>query len=127
MSASCCLRFQSPSKAVIVYVLGMERFSSKTLLLLTISALALFIIPAAAVRGSPEKGSRVFLQKQLPLTLIVTTPSELSDSTASTFVSGRQALTAVFSRPVIALGSDFGQPTSQMKVTLEDEVLDGNT
>ncbi|GIL86136.1 hypothetical protein Vretimale_13856 [Volvox reticuliferus] len=62
------------------------------------------------------KVSRVFLQKQLPLRLVVTTPEELAGNSGTTMVYGRQALTAVFSRPVIALGSDFGQPRAQQKL-----------
>ncbi|GLI68394.1 hypothetical protein VaNZ11_012780 [Volvox africanus] len=67
----------------------------------------------ALARG---KVSRVFLQKQLPLSLIVTTPEELAGNSGTTQLSGRQPLTAVFSRPVIALGADFGQPRVQQKL-----------
>ncbi|GIL54024.1 hypothetical protein Vafri_9574 [Volvox africanus] len=67
----------------------------------------------AIARG---KVSRVFLQKQLPLSLIVTTPEGLAGNSGATQVSGRQSLTAVFSRPVIALGSDFGQPRARQKL-----------
>eukprot|EP00775_Hariotina_reticulata_P009083 gene9083-9253_t len=53
----------------------------------------------------------VFLQQQLPLKVTVTTPTalvEFNDSTPVTLTE-RQAITAVFSRPVIALGSDWGK------------------
>lgn len=51
----------------------------------------------------------------LPLKITIATPTELlapTGSGAATPVSltERQAITAVFSRPVIALGSDFGSP-----------------
>eukprot|EP00775_Hariotina_reticulata_P009988 gene9988-10143_t len=59
-----------------------------------------------------------FLQNELPLTVVLATPSELLDaSTKSISVSSDLAFLAVFSRPVIALGSDFGQeqlPESMM-------------
>uniref|UniRef100_A0A383WAS0 EGF-like domain-containing protein n=1 Tax=Tetradesmus obliquus TaxID=3088 RepID=A0A383WAS0_TETOB len=51
-----------------------------------------------------------FLQNQLPLEVVLTTPSALLDnSTKSIKVEEGQAFMAVFSRPVIALGSDFGK------------------
>ena len=120
---------------------------------------------------------KYFLQKALPLNLVVTTPVELSNSdSASVGLYGRQALTvralfltcsenlklgfytrmaseahamglpgswcgcrpshptlltpppvlnalqAVFSRPVIALGSDFGTPASEQKVSFQRDV-----
>ncbi|KAG2447335.1 hypothetical protein HYH02_007664 [Chlamydomonas schloesseri] len=60
---------------------------------------------------------KYFLQKSLPLNIVVTTPVELSSSDSSSVgLYGRQALQAVFSRPVIALGSDFGTPASEQKL-----------
>lgn len=48
---------------------------------------------------------------KLPLTVTVTTPTELVTAAANEplTISGRQAITAVFSRPIIPLGSDFGK------------------
>ncbi|KAG2434208.1 hypothetical protein HXX76_007934 [Chlamydomonas incerta] len=71
--------------------------------------------------GSSSKGrpgSRAFLAEVLPLRVVLTAPMELaaprgSDGSGSVTVSGRQALTAVFTRPVIALGSDFGLSAQQ--------------
>eukprot|EP00210_Caulerpa_lentillifera_P009052 g8639.t1 len=48
-----------------------------------------------------------FLQDEIPLEISTAIPSRLLRED-SFFVSGQQALTVVFSRPVIALGSDFG-------------------
>ncbi|GMH44588.1 hypothetical protein BSKO_12540 [Bryopsis sp. KO-2023] len=53
--------------------------------------------------------SEGFLSNELPLEILVTTPSELADnSTRRLRVEDQQALTVVFSRSVIALGQDFG-------------------
>ncbi|KAG1668837.1 hypothetical protein FOA52_004932 [Chlamydomonas sp. UWO 241] len=51
-----------------------------------------------------------FLGDSLPLKVVVTTPVEILSAPAGQKVRlvGSQALQAVFSRPVIALGSDFG-------------------
>ncbi|KAG2491821.1 hypothetical protein HYH03_009778 [Edaphochlamys debaryana] len=63
--------------------------------------------PSVHTRQAP---GRAFLQEQLPLRLVLTTPVEISKGEGDLLVQlyGRQALTAVFTRPVIALGSDFG-------------------
>lgn len=55
-----------------------------------------------------------FLQGALPLRVAVTTPVELTRAPAASSVElvQDQALTAVFTRPVIALGSDFGSEDS---------------
>jgi len=53
--------------------------------------------------------SASFLQDKLPLKPVSSTPVELIDPKTKNYSpSGNQALTVVFSRPVIALGSDFG-------------------
>eukprot|EP01023_Acetabularia_acetabulum_P034074 TRINITY_DN3199_c0_g1_i2.p1 TRINITY_DN3199_c0_g1~~TRINITY_DN3199_c0_g1_i2.p1 ORF type:complete len:525 (+),score=80.23 TRINITY_DN3199_c0_g1_i2:183-1757(+) len=53
-----------------------------------------------------------FLEDELPLSIVTTTPTTLMDPDAGVIsVSGQQAITVVFSRPVIALGSDFAQET----------------
>eukprot|EP00878_Enallax_costatus_P008876 GHUV01009278.1.p1 GENE.GHUV01009278.1~~GHUV01009278.1.p1 ORF type:complete len:812 (+),score=180.05 GHUV01009278.1:182-2617(+) len=53
--------------------------------------------------------SCAFLQNQLPLQVVLTTPTQLLDNTTAEIqVTEGQAFQAVFSRPVIALGSDFG-------------------
>ncbi|GMH41747.1 hypothetical protein BSKO_09657 [Bryopsis sp. KO-2023] len=49
-----------------------------------------------------------FLSSELPLQVLVTTPSNLADGTERLAVQDQQALTVVFSRSVIALGQDFG-------------------
>ncbi|GMH44587.1 hypothetical protein BSKO_12539 [Bryopsis sp. KO-2023] len=49
-----------------------------------------------------------FLSSELPLKVLVTTPSNLADGTERLAVQDQQALTVVFSRSVIALGQDFG-------------------
>ncbi|KAG1668836.1 hypothetical protein FOA52_004931 [Chlamydomonas sp. UWO 241] len=51
-----------------------------------------------------------FLGDSLPLKVVVTTPVEILSAPAGQKVRlvGSQALQAVFSRPIIALGSDFG-------------------
>ncbi|PNW72413.1 hypothetical protein CHLRE_16g677205v5 [Chlamydomonas reinhardtii] len=83
-------------------------------LLLVLGTFALVGIEPVSARTVKPK---YFLQKALPLNLVVTTPVELSNSdSASVGLYGRQALTAVFSRPVIALGSDFGTPASEQKL-----------
>lgn len=96
------------------------------LLLALVSALLLAVgvgpasAQAASRNGSTSGGGGggAFLGSELPLQPLVTTPSELlaappsSSSANATAVTltGRQAITAVFSRPVIALGSDWGGP-----------------
>ncbi|KAG2434214.1 hypothetical protein HXX76_007940 [Chlamydomonas incerta] len=83
-------------------------------LLLVLATFALVGIQLAAARTVKPK---YFLQKALPLNLVVTTPVDLASSDSSSVsLYGRQALTAVFSRPVIALGSDFGIPASEQKL-----------
>ncbi|WIA22673.1 hypothetical protein OEZ86_009641 [Tetradesmus obliquus] len=75
-----------------------------TCMLLVVSICLLQQVTAAAAQAA-------FLQEQLPLRVLVTTPtavSTLSNASAAVTLTGRQALTAVFSRPVIALGSDWG-------------------
>lgn len=56
-----------------------------------------------------------FLDEELPLRIVATTPWELLGDSPDWVqqIEGRQALTVVFSRPVIALGSDFGQVPSE--------------
>ncbi|KAG2494914.1 hypothetical protein HYH03_006849 [Edaphochlamys debaryana] len=80
-------------------------------------AAALLSMPSAATRSLLAK-PKVFLSKSLPLTVVVTTPVQLATGAASepVWLSGRDTLTAVFSRPVIALGSDFAVPASQQKL-----------
>ncbi|PNH12233.1 hypothetical protein TSOC_000852 [Tetrabaena socialis] len=76
---------------------------------------AAVLLSAGAARSPLAK--RAFLQAQLPLSIVVTTPVELIGATADPVsVSGRQAITVVFSRPVIALGSDFGDASATKKV-----------
>eukprot|EP01025_Chloroclados_australasicus_P025560 TRINITY_DN254_c1_g1_i7.p1 TRINITY_DN254_c1_g1~~TRINITY_DN254_c1_g1_i7.p1 ORF type:complete len:2168 (+),score=332.40 TRINITY_DN254_c1_g1_i7:163-6504(+) len=54
--------------------------------------------------------SEAFLDEQLPLKIDSTTIGETSASgVAAVEVEGSQSITVVFSRPVIALGSDFAQ------------------
>ncbi|GFR52004.1 hypothetical protein Agub_g14427 [Astrephomene gubernaculifera] len=66
--------------------------------------------------GKPQ----AFLQQQLPLSIIITTPVELANpGNGSVSMFGRQAITVVFSRPVIALGSDFGTPAEQQKLPFQ--------
>ncbi|PNH06151.1 hypothetical protein TSOC_007503 [Tetrabaena socialis] len=66
---------------------------------------------------SGPKSAALFLGAKLPLAVITTTPVALStQDDDGVWVSGRQALTAVFSRPVIALGSDFGGADATKKV-----------
>ncbi|KAG2494912.1 hypothetical protein HYH03_006847 [Edaphochlamys debaryana] len=80
-------------------------------------AAVLLSMPSAATRSLLAK-PKVFLSKSLPLTVVVTTPVQLATGAASepVFLSGKDTLTAVFSRPVIALGSDFAVPASQQKL-----------
>ncbi|KAK9809200.1 hypothetical protein WJX72_011244 [[Myrmecia] bisecta] len=71
-----------------------------------------------------------FLEDQLPLTILQTTPVQLADAaggqqTKPITVTGRQALTVVYSRAVIALGSDFGVaalPASQIPFTFSKAI-----
>ncbi|GMH44586.1 hypothetical protein BSKO_12538 [Bryopsis sp. KO-2023] len=67
-----------------------------------------------------------FLSNELPLEILVTTPSELADnSTRRLRVEDQQALTVVFSRSVIALGQDFGVtslPADKVPFFLEPEI-----
>ncbi|GMH46152.1 hypothetical protein BSKO_14120 [Bryopsis sp. KO-2023] len=49
-----------------------------------------------------------FLAEELPLEIVTTTPVSISTAIDEVEVEGDQALTVVFSRPVIALGQDFG-------------------
>ncbi|GMH44597.1 hypothetical protein BSKO_12549 [Bryopsis sp. KO-2023] len=70
--------------------------------------------------------SEGFLSNELPLEILVTTPSELADnSTRRLRVEDQQALTVVFSRSVIALGQDFGVtslPDDKVPFFLEPEI-----
>lgn len=80
-----------------------------------VAALAVLLI--AATSPSPAHAAGAFLEEQLPLRPLSTTPSELlplQPTTSPVTLSGRQALTAVFSRPVIALGADFGSSNGQL-------------
>ncbi|KAK9803301.1 hypothetical protein WJX72_010340 [[Myrmecia] bisecta] len=71
-----------------------------------------------------------FLEDQLPLTVLQTTPVQLAEAAAGKqtgpiTVAGRQALTVVYSRAVIALGSDFGVealPASQIPLTFSNAI-----
>ncbi|GBF96123.1 hypothetical protein Rsub_08871 [Raphidocelis subcapitata] len=74
-------------------------------------ALAWVILYAAvALFASAQPASaEAFLERGLPLSLLLTTPSELLSANTSEDMTGRTPLTAVFSRPVVALGSDFGK------------------
>jgi hypothetical protein len=81
-------------------------------------ALALLTTPAQAQQ------QQAFLEAQLPLRPLSTTPSELlplspGASIPPVTLSGRQALTAVFSRPVIALGADFAPPAGGQQLPPE--------
>lgn len=74
--------------------------------------------------AAPARGA--FLQGALPLEPVLATPPDLlSNETKEIGVSDRVSLTVVFSRPVIALGSDFGQaalPASMVPFTLSCSV-----
>ncbi|GBF96122.1 hypothetical protein Rsub_08870 [Raphidocelis subcapitata] len=74
-------------------------------------ALAWVILYAAvALFASAHPASaEAFLERGLPLSLLLTTPSELLSANTSGALTGRTPLTAVFSRTVVALGSDFGK------------------
>ena len=63
--------------------------------------------------GGGGGGGGAFLGAELPLQLLAATPSELlspagDNGNGTVTLRGRQAITAVFSRAVIALGSDWG-------------------
>ena len=89
------------------------------LALLSAAALAGALAPAPAPSSSPPPAAKptgpaapgIFLPT-LPLTPLAATPANLLSPDASPISvdsgGGRMAFTAVFSRPVIALGSDFG-------------------
>ncbi|KIZ04279.1 hypothetical protein MNEG_3680 [Monoraphidium neglectum] len=79
--------------------------------------LLLAMLCAAAVVRRAD--AQAFLQEELPLRPLVTTPSELLTDSASAIVTlvQRQAITAVFSRPVIALGADWGQKELPKELT----------
>ncbi|GMH44461.1 hypothetical protein BSKO_12413 [Bryopsis sp. KO-2023] len=49
-----------------------------------------------------------FLAEELPLEIVTTTPAAISTAIDEVEVEADQALTVVFSRPVISLGQDFG-------------------
>ncbi|KAI8474281.1 MAG: hypothetical protein J3K34DRAFT_375003 [Monoraphidium minutum] len=78
------------------------------------------LVYACVLSAGPARAA--FLQQALPLEPVVSTPAELlTNETAGITVSGRMSLMAVYSRPVIALGSDFGQatlPASMVPFTL---------
>ncbi|GMH35163.1 hypothetical protein BSKO_03031 [Bryopsis sp. KO-2023] len=67
-----------------------------------------------------------FLEDELPLTIVVTTPTKLSsERETSLTVRDQQAITVVYSRSVIALGQDFGTtilPDDKVPFTLEPSV-----
>eukprot|EP00210_Caulerpa_lentillifera_P004932 g4706.t1 len=65
-----------------------------------------------------------FLEDELPLEIVTTTPSTLRQGKTTT-VRDKQTITVVFSRPVIALGADFGEeelPDDLVPFTLEPTV-----
>ncbi|KAI8474284.1 MAG: hypothetical protein J3K34DRAFT_456831 [Monoraphidium minutum] len=78
------------------------------------------LLYACVLSAGPARAA--FLQQALPLEPVVSTPAELlTNETADIILWGRMSLMAVFSRPVIALGSDFGQatlPASMVPFTL---------
>ncbi|GMH43110.1 hypothetical protein BSKO_11032 [Bryopsis sp. KO-2023] len=49
-----------------------------------------------------------FLEEELPLTIVATTPTDIFKNETSLELSGQETVTVVFSRAVVALGSDFG-------------------
>eukprot|EP01025_Chloroclados_australasicus_P057180 TRINITY_DN7117_c0_g1_i5.p1 TRINITY_DN7117_c0_g1~~TRINITY_DN7117_c0_g1_i5.p1 ORF type:complete len:2201 (-),score=318.83 TRINITY_DN7117_c0_g1_i5:388-6837(-) len=66
-----------------------------------------------------------FLEEELPLSIVTTTPTELVDNGGAVSVSGQQTITVVFSRPVIALGSDFAQetfPSDKVPFSLSEDI-----
>ncbi|KAG2447325.1 hypothetical protein HYH02_007655 [Chlamydomonas schloesseri] len=71
--------------------------------------------------GGGGGASRAFLAEVLPLRVVLTAPLELArprddgsgGGGGAVQVQGRQALTVVFTRPVIALGADFGLSPEQ--------------
>jgi len=70
---------------------------------------------AAIALASPAAGQ--FLGDRLPLSVLSVSPGEVEASIVT--VSGKDALTVVFSRPVIALGSDFSVPFNLFFVSLD--------
>eukprot|EP01025_Chloroclados_australasicus_P034639 TRINITY_DN3539_c0_g2_i1.p1 TRINITY_DN3539_c0_g2~~TRINITY_DN3539_c0_g2_i1.p1 ORF type:complete len:2104 (+),score=260.43 TRINITY_DN3539_c0_g2_i1:139-6450(+) len=74
---------------------------------------------------------QAFLDTELPLTLVSTTPSDidgLSQDEDPVRLYDSQTLTAVFSRPIVALGSDFGQeelPADKVPFTLSPNIPGG--
>eukprot|EP00198_Chlamydomonas_reinhardtii_P005013 XP_001694349.1 predicted protein [Chlamydomonas reinhardtii] len=69
------------------------------------------------IANAKPKSARVFLAKELPLTVVLTTPSEVMvNSSEPVRLYNRQAIQVVFSRPVIALGSDFGDGAAAKQV-----------
>ncbi|KXZ56112.1 hypothetical protein GPECTOR_2g994 [Gonium pectorale] len=83
----------------------MRRRASALLLLCAVSAWQ--------CSAAPAKAKSAFMS-EVPLTIVMSTPAELASEGAA-YVYGRQALTAVFSRPVIALGSDFNSRAAQQR------------
>ncbi|GLI68405.1 hypothetical protein VaNZ11_012792 [Volvox africanus] len=70
----------------------------------------LHITAAQRPNQQEQSAGLAFLENQLPLKILLSTPTDIikAGPQANVSVDGRQAITAVFSRPVIALGSDFG-------------------
>ncbi|GMH44585.1 hypothetical protein BSKO_12537 [Bryopsis sp. KO-2023] len=94
-----------------------------TFLLLTSGICSARVLQQDAPEAAEGGG---FLSSELPLEVIVTTPSNLADnSTERLTVRNKQALTVVFSRSVIALGQDFGKtslPDDKVPFFLEPEI-----
>ncbi|GMH45788.1 hypothetical protein BSKO_13751 [Bryopsis sp. KO-2023] len=58
-----------------------------------------------------------FLQAELPLTIVASTPIEIVANNGSTVeLEGSDSITIVFSRAVVPLGSDFGNETDVTKI-----------
>mmetsp|Transcript_14647 Transcript_14647/g.36469 ORF Transcript_14647/g.36469 Transcript_14647/m.36469 type:complete len:2268 (-) Transcript_14647:639-7442(-) len=77
--------------------------------------ITLVLVLGQGSHAAEQEGTarRAFLEGALPLKPLVTTPAELLQATGAPIqVAGRQALQVVFSRPVIALGGDYGREDS---------------
>lgn len=95
--------------AVTARVSLRHRRSTTALRCPVLPLLATMLLLGMVTTASQAGGA--FLEGRLPLRVVATTPSALASfkpGGAPLLLSGRAALTAVFSRPVIALGSDWG-------------------